>query len=48
MLPDMDRRNHHRHASKGAVTVGDIVGRVGMLESPAAIASGMGGVALTT
>jgi hypothetical protein len=32
MLPDMDRRNRNRYASKGAVTLGDIVGRVGMLE----------------
>ena len=28
----MDRRNRNRHASKGAVTLGDIVGRVRMLE----------------
>ena len=32
MLRDMDRRNPHGHASKGAVTLGDIVGRVRMLE----------------
>ena len=28
----MHRRNRNRHASKGAVTLGDIVGRVRMLE----------------
>jgi hypothetical protein len=32
MLRDMHRRNRNRHASKGAVTLGDIVGRVRMLE----------------
>src|SRR5256885_6735499 len=32
MLWDMHRDNRNRHASKGAVTLGDIVGRVRMLE----------------
>jgi hypothetical protein len=32
MLRDMHRRDRNRHVSKGAVTLGDIVGRVRMLE----------------